>query len=43
MTESVSSGVPIPVMSHAFIKNVSSCFDWIVSTGTLEIFLREKS
>jgi len=43
MTESVSSGVPISVVSRTFVKNVSSCFDWVVPTGTLEIFLRKKS
>ena len=43
MTKSIFSGVPIPIVSHAFIKNVSSCFDWIILTGTLEILFGEKS
>ena len=43
MTKSVSSRILIPVISHTFIQNVSSCFDRIRLARILEVFVGEES
>jgi len=43
MTKSISSRVPIPVMSHIFMQNVSPCFDRIRPARTFEVFVEEES
>jgi len=41
--ESISSGVPVPIVIRAFIEDMSSSFDWVLPTWTLELFFREES
>ena len=43
MTKSVSSRIPIPIMSRIFVQNVSSCFNRIRPAGILEVFVGEES
>ena len=42
VTEQISSRVPIPIMSHTFMKYVSSCLDRVGPTRIFEIFVRKK-
>ena len=42
MTKWISSRIPVPIMPHAIMKNVSSWFDQIVSIWILEIFIRKE-
>ena len=41
--ESISSGVPVPIVIRVFIEDMSSSFDWVLPTWTLELFFREES
>jgi len=42
-TERISSGVPISIVSHTFMKDVPSCLNGVESTWILELFVQEKS
>ena len=41
--DSISFWIPILVKPLTFIKNVSSCFNWIVTTRASEFFLKKES
>jgi len=41
--ESISSGVPVPIVICAFIEDMSSSFDWVLPAWTLELFFRKES
>jgi len=40
--ESISSGVPVPIVIRAFIEDMSSGFNWVLPAWTLELFFREE-
>jgi len=40
--ESISSGVPVPIVIRAFIEDMSSSFNWVLPGWTLELFFREE-
>ena len=42
MFQRVSSGVPIPIKSFAFVKNMSSRLDWILIAWARKIFIWEE-
>ena len=43
VAEQISFRVPVPIVSHTFIKNMPSCLNRVESIWTLELFIREKS